>query len=384
MTAVNVEVDVAIVGAGVVGLAAAAELSKDGSVAVLERHEGFGRENSSHNSGVVHAGVYYPPGWLKTALCIEGNRLLYEWCEEHGVRVRRSGKLIIATDERGVCDLDRLLDAAAANGVPNLRRVDERDIARIEPSIRAVAGIHCGSSGVVDQMGLMKSFLHAAAERGAHVVYRHCVSALERREGGFVLTGEGPAGEKFSLSAGRVVNCAGLSAERIGRLMGYEPGGGPGNPPFRQCVNRGCYYDVAGAAARGIRHLAYPVPHADRSGLGVHLTIDIDGGAHLGPDTEWLGDEDALDFRSRDEHREKFFRSARKYLPHLKREDLAPGQVGYRPKLQRPGGPPQDFLIWHDRGYMHLGGIESPGLTASLAIARRVRRLLKGEAPIWT
>lgn len=374
------ETDVAVIGAGVVGLAVAAELAGDASVAVLERHEGFGRENSSHNSGVIHAGIYFPPGWLKTTLCLVGNRLLYEWCREHGVRARRTGKLIVAADEAELPDLDRLMVSANENGVPELQRLSEREVRSVEPAVRSAAAIYSGSSGVVDQMGLMQSLLRSARSSGAHFAVRHEVSAIERCKGGFLVKGRGPAGRSFDLAAARVVNCAGLAADRIGRLLGYDPEGGARNPPFRQFVNRGSYYDVTGAIAREVGHLIYPVPTPDREGLGVHLTVDIDGGVHLGPDSEWLDETEPLDFRSRDDRRQAFLDSARRYLPELGEDDLAPGQVGYRPKLQRPGGEPRDFLVWEDRGYVHLGGIESPGLTASLALARHVRAVIKGTA----
>jgi D-amino-acid oxidase len=237
-----------------------------------------------------------------------------------------------------------------------------------------------GSSGVIDQMGLMRSYLQVASRNGAHIAFKHEVTNLQRRERGFLLRMRGPAGDELAITAGSVVNSAGLAAERIGALLGYNPDGGPANPSFRQTVNRGRYFDIINTArAARIRHLIYPLPHPDRAGLGIHLTLDIDGGVHLGPDAEWLEEGAKLDFRSDDKGRLRFLQAARSYLPDLDAEDLAPGQVGYRPKLHGPGQPPRDFLIWHDRGYVHLGGIESPGLTASLAIARRVAALLGVE-----
>ena len=377
MTASEPDVDLAVIGAGVVGTAVAAVLSRRRSVAVIERHDSYGRENSSHNSGVIHAGIYYPCGWLKTTLCIEGNRLLYAWAEKHAVRARRLGKLIIAPEEAEMLAVEELARMAAANGVPELYPVDEREMSSLEPAVRAVGGLYSGSSGVIDQMELMRSYLQVARSNGAHVAFRHQLIGLERRHGGFLLRMLGPQGEEFFLAAESVVNSGGLAADRIGALLGYNPDGGPSNPPFRQTINKGRYYDIVNRArAERIRHLVYPLPHADRSGLGVHLTLDVDGGAHLGPNTEWLEDGAALDFRADDDHRMEFLRAARRYLPALEADDLAPGQVGYRPKLHRPGEPPQDFLIWADRGYVHLGGIESPGMTASLAIARRVGGLL--------
>jgi L-2-hydroxyglutarate oxidase LhgO len=372
------EVDVLVVGAGVVGLAVAATLSETRSVAIVERHESYGLETSSHNSGVVHAGIYHPRDWLKTTLCIEGNRLLYAWAEEHGVRVRRTGKLIVATEEPGLPALQHLATSAAANGVPELRLLDGRELRRLEPAVRATAAIYSGSSGVVDQMGLMRSYVNVARGNGALVAFKHTLIGAERDQDRFVLRAAAPDDREISLTAACLINCAGLAADRIGELLGYDPDGGPAHPPFRQTVNKGRYYDVVNREkAKRYSHLVYPLPHTDRAGLGVHLTLDIDGGVHLGPDTEWLEDGAALDYRASDDRRTEFIEAVRPYLPDLEADDLAVGQVGYRPKLSAPSQPPRDFLIWHDRGYVHLGGIESPGLTASLAIAGHVADLMR-------
>ena len=368
------QVDVAIIGAGVIGLAIAVELSKDRSVAVLERHEGYGRENSSHNSGVIHAGIYYPPDWLKTTLCIAGNRLLYAWAGEHSVRVRRTGKLVIAQNRGELAALEDLLSAARLNGVPELEMLSQRQVASLEPSIEAVAAISSRSTGVIDQMELMRSLESAAVANGASVAYVHDVQQLERTSGGFELDIRDPQGGEFRLVASMLVNSAGLAADRLAEALGYDL---DGEPRMRQTVNKGRYYDiVTPEKASRLRRLIYPLPHADRSGLGTHVTLDIDGGAHLGPDTEWLEESTSLDFRADDARREEFLAAARQFLPWLEADDLMPGQVGYRTKLSGPGESPRDFLIWEDNGYVHLGGIESPGMTASLAIAIPVRELL--------
>jgi len=379
----EVEVDVAVIGAGVVGLAVAAILSQQRSVAVVERHASYGLENSSHNSGVIHAGIYYPPDWLKTTLCVEGNRLLYAWTQKHGVSVQRVGKLIVAVEDEEVPALHELARAADANGVSELRLLERPELRSLEPAVQAAGALLSGSSGVIDQMGLMRSYLGVARSNGAHIAFKHEVTSLQRREGGFLLRMRGPAGDDLAITAGSVVNSAGLAAERMGALLGYDPDGSPANPPFRQTINKGRYFDITNTArAARIRHLVYPLPHPDRAGLGIHLTLDIDGGVHLGPDAEWLEEGAELDFRVDGGGRLRFLQAAQRYLPDLDAEDLAPGQVGYRPKLHGPGQPPRDFLIWHDQGYVHLGGIESPGMTASPAIARRVAALLGVEAEL--
>jgi D-amino-acid oxidase len=371
------DIEVAVIGAGVVGLAVAAVLSETRSVAIIERHQSYGLETSSHNSGVVHAGIYYPPDWLKTTLCVEGNRLLYAWADEHGVRYNRCGKLVVALEASELPTLSALAAAAAANSVPGIQLLDAAAARHLEPDIPAVAAIHSATSGVVDQMGLMRSYLKVAEASGAYVAFKHEVTGIDRDQDSFVLRMRGPDANKARLRASIVVNSVGLAADRIGAVLGYPPGGSAENPPFRHTINKGRYYDIVNRdRAKRYSHLIYPLPHADRSGLGTHLTLDVDGGAHLGPDTEWVEDGVPLDYRAADDRRPEFVEAARRFIPDLESEDLAPGQVGYRPKLSGPGEPPRDFLIWHDRGYVHLGGIESPGMTASLAIARHVNNLL--------
>ncbi len=371
------DLDVAVIGAGVIGLAVAAALSRRLAVAVLERHHTYGLENSSHNSGVIHAGLYYPPHWLKTTLCVEGNRLLYKWAQERGVPHRRLGKLVIAWEEEELPALQRLLEAARANGVPELYLLSPPEVERLQPGLRVAGAIYSGTSGIIDQMAFMRSLLDEARDHGAFVAFRHTVTGLQREAGGFLVRYCSPDGLESELAVRYVVNCAGLSAPHLAAMLGYDPDGGLHNPPFRQFVNRGTYYDVVNrqVAAR-VRLLLYPLPHEDRAGLGLHVTLDTQGNVCLGPDAQWLPEDAPLDFRSDATAHPRFLEAGRRFFPDLQPEDIAPGQTGYRPKLHPPGEGPRDFLIWHDRGYVHLGGIESPGLTASLAIARYVARLL--------
>jgi L-2-hydroxyglutarate oxidase LhgO len=254
---------------------------------------------------------------------------------------------------------------------------DEAELRALEPHVSCVAALFSGTTGVVDQSALMASYAAEVEARGGWMALKHEVLAIERADGGFVVTMRGPDGGETSITSETLVNSAGLGAPQIAAMVGYPLDGSDASPPMRQTVNKGRYYDIVTAAkARLLRHLVYPVPEHAKGGLGVHVTIDVDGGVHLGPDTEWLDDGVPLDYRADDVRRGDFLAAARRYLPFLEAEDLAPGQVGYRPKLQVPGGPQADFLIWHDRGYVHLGGIESPGMTAAPAIARRVAALL--------
>jgi L-2-hydroxyglutarate oxidase LhgO len=372
------DVEVAIIGAGAVGLAIAAELSRTRRVAVIERHGGLGLETSSHNSGVIHAGIYYPTGSLKHTFCIEGNPLLYEWAAAHSVRAHRIGKLIIAVDADELDALEAVARRAAANGVPEMRLVrDGAELRALEPAVRCVAALWSGTTGVVDQAALMDSYAAAARAHGASIALKHDVTAIARHAGSFELRMTDPGGAEAAITAEVLVNSAGLGAPAIAEILGYPLDGRDATPRFRQRVNKGRYYDIVSPEkARALRHLVYPVPEHANGGLGVHVTIDVDGGVHLGPDTEWLDDGVPLDYRADDRRRADFHAAASRYLPSLEPGDIAPGQVGYRPKLQAPGGEQADFLIWRDGGYIHLGGIESPGLTSSLALARHVAALL--------
>jgi len=372
------DTEVVVIGAGVVGLAVAMELAASKRVAVLERHGGYGLETSSHNSGVVHAGIYYPTGSLKHLLCIEGNRLLYDWCAAHRVRAPRIGKLIIAVDDSEREALEDVRARAEENGVPELRVIEDAgELRALEPEVRCVAALWSGSTGVVDQSALMASFASEAKRHGAWIALKHDVTAARRISGGFELRMRGPDGEEARVTCEVLVNSAGLGAPAVAAMLEYDLDGTDASPRLRQTVNKGRYYDiVTPEKARALRHLVYPVPEHAKGGLGVHVTVDVDGGVHLGPDTEWLDDGAPLDYRADDVRRADFHAAASRYLPFLEPDDLAPGQVGYRPKLQQPGEPQHDFLIWHDRGYVHLGGMESPALTASMAIARRVAALL--------
>ena len=379
------DTEVTIIGAGVVGLAVAVELSRTRQVAVIERHAGYGYETSSHNSGVIHAGIYYPTGSLKHTLCLEGNALLYEWCGTHGVRANRLGKLIIAVDASELPALQTVRERAAENGVAGMTMID--DVSRLrelEPSVRCVAALYSATTGVVDQSALMASYAAAAQERGAWIALKHEVVSIERVSGGFVVHLIDPDGAESRITTEALVNSAGLGAPAIASMLGYPLDGSlsavaaDATPALRQTVNKGRYYDIISPEkARALRHLVYPVPEHAKGGLGVHVTLDIDGGVHLGPDTEWLDEGVPLDYRNDDARLADFHAAASRYLPALELDDLAPGQVGYRPKLQQPGEPQADFLIWRDGAYIHLGGIESPGMTASLAIARHVAALLR-------
>jgi len=358
-------VDCVVIGAGVVGLACARALALAGrEVIVLESAGAIGTETSSRNSEVIHAGIYYPPGSQKARLCVEGKQLLYPYCERHGVRHRRCGKLIVATTSAQVATLHKIQAHAADNGVHDLRLLDAAEAKASEPELNCVAALHSPSTGIIDSHGLMLAFQGEAEDHGAMLALHSPVTGGEIASTGIVLDVGGA--EPMRICARTVVNSAGLMAQRVAAgLRGFPP---EKVPPCHYA--KGNYYSLA--ARSPFTHLIYPVPEA--AGLGVHLTLDLAGQARFGPDVEWIAEIDYdVDLRRAD----GFYRAIRDYWPGLKDGQLAPGYAGIRPKLGGPEQPASDFLIQGPLehgvpGLVNLFGIESPGLTASLALAERV------------
>jgi L-2-hydroxyglutarate oxidase LhgO len=358
-------VDCVVIGAGVVGLACARALAMAGrEVVVLEVADAIGTETSSRNSEVIHAGIYYPPGSHKARLCVQGRQLLYPYCEQHGVRHRRCGKLIVATSGAQVATLLRIQAHAADNGVHDLRLLDEADAKRMEPELHCVAALHSPSTGIIDSHGLMLAFQGDAEDHGAMLALRSPVSGGTIASTGIAL--EVGGAEPMRILARSVINSAGLMAPRIAASLKGFPR--EKAPPEYFC--KGNYYSLAGRSP--FTHLIYPVPEA--AGLGVHLTLDLAGQARFGPDVEWIAEIDYdVDLRRAD----GFYRAIRDYWPGLRDGQLAPGYAGIRPKLDGPGKPASDFLIQGPsehgvQGLVNLFGIESPGLTAALALADHV------------
>jgi L-2-hydroxyglutarate oxidase LhgO len=348
--------DCAVVGAGAVGLALARQLAQAGrSVLAVERHDRHGLETSSRNSEVVHSGLYYPKGSLKARLCLEGNRELYRYCRERGVFVRNTGKLIVACEESEVGKLSELRARGEANGVEGLELLDPAELARRAPGVRAVAALWVPSTGIVDSEGLMAAYLREAEDAGAVFLWSAGLSRVERETDGYVLTLA--SGE--SAHARRVFNSAGLHADAVARLAGIDA--------YRLHWFKGEYFQLR--RPQGVDTLVYPVPA--KHGLGIHLTLDARGGQRLGPNAFAVQN---LDYGIDNSHAETFWAAARRYLPDLKREDLMPGTTGIRPKLSADGTF-ADFVVAEESargfpGWVNLVGIESPGLTCSLALAR--------------
>ena len=378
------DADIAVIGAGVVGLAVARELSSRGSVVVVEANAAPGRETSAHNTGIVHAGMFYPAGSLKHRLCMEGNALLHEWADRFSVPLRRCGKLIIAVEPEDMEGLDRVWEQCLANEVPDVRRVPKAEARALEPRVRIHEAIWSGTSSVVDQTAYARSLESACLDVGVLFAYQHRVTAVERVGDDFVVFATDADGQEATLRVGALVTASGHGAPDVARALGYPLDGSDGFPVLAQRKNRGIYYDFADPElGRAVSRPVYPVPpgrtvatqQEHGGGLGVHLSIDVDGVAHLGPDTTWMPDDAPIDYRSVDGDRRPWVAAARRILGEsVTAEDLVPGQVGYRPKLAVDGFA--DFVVMVDHSYVHLGGIESPGLTSSLAIAREVARLL--------
>jgi L-2-hydroxyglutarate oxidase LhgO len=362
------KVDCVVIGAGVVGLALAREFALAGrEVIVLEAEDAIGTHTSSRNSEVIHAGIYYAPGSLKAVSCVRGRQLLYRYCEERGVAHRRCGKLIVATEDAQVATLRKIQAHAAANGVDDLRLLTGKEAKAMEPALRCVAALLSPSTGIIDSHGLMLAYQGDAEARGAMLALKSPVTGGSVEPGGIAL--EVGGAEPMRILARTVVNSAGLTAQRLAAtLRGFPPDKVP--PTF---FAKGNYYSLSGRSP--FTHLIYPVPEA--AGLGVHLTLDLAGQARFGPDVEWIAE---IDYDV-DLHRaDGFYRAIRDYWPGLKDGQLAPGYAGIRPKLGGADQPASDFVIQGPAehgvpGLVNLFGIESPGLTASLALAQQVLRV---------
>ncbi len=365
--------DVAIIGAGVVGLACAAEFARAGhSVVVLETHAQFGTETSSRNSGVIHAGLYYPPGTLKATTCVEGRRMLYERCRRLGIAHRQFGKLVVATQPSEVDVLESIKDRGLQNGAGALEIVNQAKVSELEPDVKAEAALWSPETGIVDAHELMMSYQVEAQEHGALFSYRTRLTALEKIGNNWQLQTLDQSGEEYTLESAAVLNCAGLHAEEVAKLAGLPTE----QLGLRYHPCKGDYFALAPRWSQRVRHLVYPVPvHA---GLGIHLTLDLGGRVLAGPDTTYV---DELNYDVDPDKARLFAEAIRRYLPALGDHELKEDYAGIRPKLQGPGEAFRDFVLQEETengapGLINLLGIESPGLTASEALAKRALSLL--------
>ncbi|HDZ55682.1 MAG TPA: NAD(P)/FAD-dependent oxidoreductase [Pseudomonas xinjiangensis] len=359
--------DIVVVGAGVVGLAVAQRLASSGySVMVLEQEAWPGQHASSRNSEVIHAGIYYPPGSMKATLCRQGRDLLYDWCARYNVPHRRIGKLLVAVESTELPALQALHANAQANDV-ELQWLDATEVHALEPEVRAVRGLFSPLTGIVDSHALMQSYEAALQAAGGAVSCNAHVQSIRPIEQGLRLTGLS-GGEAFELTSRWVVNAGGLFAQQVAHATtGYAP---MTIPSIHLC--KGSYFAYGGRSP--FTHLVYPMPEANTSGLGVHATLDMGGQLRFGPDVSY---QDSLDYQVDPALAESFGRAVQRYWPDCRPDKLVPGYAGIRAKLSGPGEPAADFSIQDQRqhgvaGMISLFGIESPGLTASLAIAAEV------------
>ena len=358
------EIDVAVIGGGVAGLASALAIAERGaSVCIVEKESRAGRGMSTHNSGVIHAGIYYPAGSLKAALCVEGRERLYEFCRRHRVPHRRCGKLLVAAHESERAELERLQARGVANGATSLELVDAAFVRKKEPHVRAVAAVWSPDTGILETEALITALARMCAAKDVALLV------------GAELIGAAPAGSGIELTttheqfiAHTVVNAAGLYADDVSALLSART--------FRIRPCRGEYAELAASRRTWINHLVYPLPHSDGSGLGVHLTPTTWGSVLIGPTAKFQDSKD--DYESGRLPLDAFLEPTRALLPAVSLADLQPGGTGIRAKLHGPESSFADFLIERDRENPHViqvAGIESPGLTSCLAIGARVANL---------
>lgn len=370
--------DILIIGAGVIGLAIAKELcSTNKDIIVVEKNRLFGQETSSRNSEVIHGGMYYPYGSLKAKLCIEGRHLIYQLCAQNSIPYQRKGKLIVATDKDELAALEEIFKQGESNGVQGLLFITQAEIKKLEPEVYGIAAIYSQETGIVNSHRLMEYFLETAKDNGVSIVYDAQVVAIEKNKLGYRVTIKN-AGSNVGINALVVINCAGLDADTVAGMVGIDI--------IKERYNlyycKGQYFRVSSAKSRRIRHLVYPVPRPLSGGLGIHATLDLAGSLRLGPDDHYLDTRDK-DYAVDEGSRNAFFRSAAKFMPFLDETDLSSDLAGLRPKLQPKGGEFRDFVITDESqigfpGFINLIGIESPGLTASPAIAKIVKNLVSG------
>jgi len=357
-------VECIVVGAGVIGLAVARRLALAGrEVIVLEAADTIGTETSSRNSEVIHAGLYYPRDSLKARLCVAGKHRLYDYCADHGVPHRRCGKLIVATAGEELEVLSTIQDRARANGVEDLVEVGGNALSEMEPEIRALAALVSPSTGIIDSHALMLAYQGEAEDHGAAIAFKSRFERAEATASGFTLRVGDWAGETTQIGCRLLVNAGGLWAQAIGRnIDGLDPATVPA-----RFFCKGNYFSLLGR--QPFSRLIYPVPAS--ASLGVHVTVDMSGRNRFGPDQEWIDD---IDYDVDPARAEVFYDAVRRYWPALPDHGLQPAYAGIRPKVQRPGGHNEDFVVHGPEthglaGLVNLYGIESPGLTASLALA---------------
>jgi len=367
------KIDVTIIGSGVVGLAIAAELAgKYDNMIVLDKNDSFGQETSSRNSEVIHAGLYYPKGSLKSLLCIKGNKLLYEYCQKNNIKCKRLGKLLVAADQHQKEKVDRVFNNAKEAGVPGIRYLSVEEIKKMEPAVETIGGFYSPDTGILDTHSFMKNLYVSAKAGGIDFVFSVEVKGIEMDSGSFKISVKEPDGATSVFKSRLVINAAGLWADRIAEMSGLDAD----KLGYRISFCKGRYFRLKNPAKYGISHLVYPPP--EDVSLGIHITPDMGGGIRLGPDAGFVKD---INYSVDASAAGLFYDDLKKMLKGLKKDELVPDTSGIRPKIGRDGGKFNDFIIRDEKenglpGMISLVGIESPGLTSSLAIAAYVKELL--------
>ncbi len=362
--------NITVIGAGVVGLSIAEALSTNYKrVLLIEKNDGFGKETSSRNSEVIHAGIYYPHGFLKAFLCTEGNRLLYNLCKDRNIPHKRIGKLIVAVNDEECACLENIKRHAEENGVSDLTLLGKKQCLTLEPEVRARAAIYSPSTGIIDSHSLMRSFLLSAESSGAVIAFHSKVTAIRAENGIYEVETNG--GE-YRFRTRVIVNSGGLYSDSIAAMAGIDID----RHGYRLKYCKGNYFSASPSPK--LRHLVYPVPPENTESLGIHATLDLSNRVKFGPDSQYI---DQIEYSVDEGRRKSFYQSIRNYLPGIKPEYLHPDMCGIRPKLQGPGEAYRDFIIKDERdigypGLINLIGIESPGLTSCAAIARYVNALV--------
>ena len=367
------KVDIIIIGAGVIGLAIAEKLSSGGKeIIVIEKHDGFGREASSRNSEVIHAGLYYPKDSLKANMCVEGNRMLYALCEQKGIQYQKTGKIVVAGNDEEAEQVNQLYEQGVASGVEGLRLLNKSEINKMEPQLNCMLGLYSPETGIFDSHGLMQYLEQAAKSNGAVLAYNCEARDIAGNNGGFVIDICDADGGLMQLQSDCVINAAGLSSDSIAEMAGIDPD----KAGYRLHPCKGEYFSISNRHKGKVNHLIYPVPTA--ISLGIHTVFNLQGGIKLGPNAFYV---DTIDYDVDNSHQEEFFSGIHRFLPFVEFDDLSPDMAGIRAKLQGEGDEFRDFVIAEESangvpGLINCIGIESPGLTSCLPIAEKVASFL--------
>jgi L-2-hydroxyglutarate oxidase LhgO len=363
--------DIVIIGAGAVGLAIAARVAeKNKNLLVVEKNRTFGLETSSRNSEVIHGGLYYPENSLKSRFCVAGRQLLYELCERAGIRYKKTGKIIVAVSSDEIEGLYKIREQGEKNGVNDLHLLTRLQMRSLEPQVEGISALFSPSTGILDSHAYMEYLFLQAKEKEAQFAFNHDVAGIEKNGQGFrvnVRAGK----ESHRLTARVVINSSGLNAAKVAALAGIDIA----RAGYRLHYCKGAYFSLQGKY--GFKHLVYPVP--EQAGLGIHVTPSIEGNIRLGPNTRYVNE---IEYQVDEGEKGTFYAAVKRFIPSLRLEDMAPDFAGMRPKLQGPGENFRDFVIAHETdkglpGLINLIGIESPGLTSSLAIARHVDGIIR-------